>query len=176
MQIKSGKTRTVLLLPRWGIAIKFPRICVGRVLRFMWSLRKPRIWKHSGWFFTEPMTTWGGLSHSLFAGIQQNYSEYTFYRRTRNLFAWPTTFSLLGLMNVQPLGVLPHATQETEIWVGVTNIAQEHLEDMHCFAYHGNYCLDEHGALYLLDYASENSQTVLTLYGDKLRAHFKEDP
>lgn len=176
MQIKSGKARIVLLLPRLGVAVKFPRISILRVLKYLWSLRKKNTLKHSLWFFTAPVTTWGGLRHSLFAGIVQNRSEYRFYRDTQNAFAWPTTFSLWGLVNVQPLGVLPPQKRERDIWMDVVNIAGADLEDMHCFAYHGNYCLDAQGSLYLLDYASENSQVVLRLYGEQLRSHFEEGP
>ena len=176
MQIKSGKARVVLLLPRWGVALKFPRIYLRNVARLLWSLRSKKTREHSLVFFTSPVTTWGSFRYSLCAGILQNRSEYRFYRNTKNVFAWPTIFSLGGLVNVQPLGTLPPRERETNIWLGVVNIAREHLKDMHCFAYYGNYCLDERGALYLLDYASENSQTVLKLYGEQLRSHFEEGP
>ena len=173
MQMKVGTTRAVLLLPSLGVAVKFPRIKFFSCIRFFWLFRHDRyLWVP---FFTGHTHEAMSLRWRLFRGIQQNWVEYRFYRQTRNPFAWPTHFSLLGLINVQTLG-LPAGVTPIQMWYVVTETLSEGDRwDPHTFGNPENFCRDSEGKVYLLDYGSEESRYILSKYGTELQERLRAD-
>jgi hypothetical protein len=111
-----------------------------------------------------------GLRGCLLAGLNANWREYCFYKRSRNPFVWPTAFSFFGIINVQRIGTKCGYTT-TEVWKTLYRIAGNDLfADNHCFANSDNFCVSKDKKLRLLDYASEGSQKVVLQYGEQFAA------
>lgn len=171
MQIKLGTSRIVLILPSLGVVIKFPRIRLLDVFSEIWSMPKnSRFWKRLILFVRTSRNRGDyGLIPYLLNGLYANRSEYRFYRETKNVFAWPTTFSIGGLLNVQCVGI-PARRDWGRIWsIMVDVMDRDIMKDLHCFENDTNFCEDDAGKLYLLDYASEKSQWLLQKHGAALR-------
>lgn len=163
--VKRGSWRTVVLIPKLGIAVKFPKIRIDSVVKEIKWMVKEKRWKLLWWFCTdkakEPMLMKGLLLH----GIMTNQSEYRFWRKTKNRFLWPTRFSFFGFFNIQRLGKQVLLSNE-DVWEKLTNITAEVCIDKHCFRNRDNFTLTKDGKLRLLDYGSIKSQKVVTKHGD----------
>lgn len=160
MQIKTGTTRTVLLLPFFGVAMKFARIDLMGVFKFLWYCATHKRLKNLKWYFSYSHEAIGSFSNHMTHGIRMNLSEYRFYKQTRNLFAWPTHFSFFGFFNIQPLGIVI-SLSETAVQNMILEATNREIKDPHCFGDIRNYCSDKEGNIFLLDYASRDSQEVL---------------
>lgn len=171
MQIKHGTNRVALLIPSLGLAIKFPRIFATMLWKQLYhGYLKRRDWGGLWWFLTAPANKMCSFRYFLFRGLLDNLSEFRFYLKTRNKFAWPTYFSLVGIFNIQKLGKVLPFDEVYDVYHAIIGIAGSDVRDAHCFGESDNYCRGSDGKLYLLDYASLNSQLVLQKYSKALRA------
>lgn len=174
MQFKYGTSRIALLIPFLGIAIKFPRVYGLTILKQVYyGYLKRGYWKGLFWFLTAPANQMCSFRYMAFAGVVGNVSEFMFYLKTRNRFACPTYFSFFGLINIQQLGETPAFGEAWDIHRAILNIGGNDIKDSHCFSDVFNFVIGKNGQLYLLDYASSNSQLVLKKYESALCGHFK---
>lgn len=168
LEIKQGSSRIVVIITPCGVAVKFPIIRIGMVGTQIWHhLQRPRHWKHGlSKFLAGEIDLPFSMSWCLFKNIAANWQEYQFYRNTRNIFLWPTNFSLLGLVNFQRYGPSTSLTS-ADLYKMLYKIAGDDLyRDSHCFASARNFCVTAKGELRLTDYASEGSQTVVLKHGE----------
>ncbi len=167
IQLKVGTTRIAIMIPFLGIVVKIPKISFIHVtkkfLKYGFS-QKTR--KQFYLYMLSPF----GLRTLLAAGIVANWSEYLFYRKTKNPFVLPTYFSIFGFCNIQAIGEECDYTN-TEIWLVLHEIAGNDLfGDNHCFMNSKNFCVSGGGKLRQLDYASKGSQKVILKYGQQFAA------
>src|SRR4051812_33215842 len=105
MSFYKGATRFVVVFPKLNIVLKIAHIHPLRALRVFVSTAHDAI-RNGGWSeFKRRISYEDGVYHSFlwqFRGIYCNLREYRFFRETRNPFLWPTTFSLYGIVNIQP--------------------------------------------------------------------------
>lgn len=141
MKIKYGTSRVVVLLPFLGLALKFPRVYTIMMLRNLYfGYIKRRFWKGLFLFLTSKGL--GSFSYFMLNGIGSNLSEFWFYLKTRNKFAWPTYFSFFGLVNIQRLGTNPNFWDINQIYFIISNVAGRDVKDGHTFTESNNYILD----------------------------------
>ncbi len=167
MHVTHGKLRSVIALPMLGIAIKYPTLpSIGHILAVLTEdirVVLETAFQRRTENLVFPFTT------AIFA----NWHEYTFYKRTRNPFLHPTLFSLLGIINVQPLAVPLSRDAGKHIyealWALTTRDRTRKLLslDVHHFFHGENFCTDQ-GMLRILDYSSKATQLVIRDLGDRL--------
>ncbi len=165
--VKVGTTRIVILIPLLCLVVKIPIIRFFMLFKdLMYSIISPypKKWKY---FWIPPTACPFGLRCYIIAGIVANWSEYRFYRKTKNPFLWPTYFSFFGIFNIQKIGKKSDYSSN-KIWDILYTIAGNDLvADNHCFANRNNFCVDENNKLRLIDYASKGAQKVILQYGEQ---------
>src|ERR1035437_6041153 len=136
--VKRGSWRIVVLIPKLGVAIKFPKIRIDTVTtEIKWMVKEKR-WKFLWLFCTDQANRPMSMQWWFLHGIMTNWSEYRFWRKTKNLFLWPTRFSFFGLFNIQRLGKQVLLSNE-DVWEKFTNITEEVCIDKHCFRNRDNF-------------------------------------
>lgn len=172
MYTKKGQDRFVLVLPKLGIAVKFPKIRLLNALSTIFNrIRSGRLklllWTCSKWAPESQFV----ISGMLLRGIVANQRERRLWKRTHNPFLQPTFFSLFGLFNIQQYGK-PYLGHNTDLWVQVRKITHEDAyRDAHQFSEPSNYCVVD-GKLRILDYGGRESTWVVLEYGKKIVNEF----
>jgi hypothetical protein len=170
MLVKWGTTRIVIIIPALGIALKFPRIYITEIIKCTWYYLVIRrsLKQYLKTFAAGRSESMHSLYSCLFAGLTANQREYAFYMAKRNPFAWPTRFSLLGLVNIQRISKDTNFTC-TQLENTILEIVSFTIAlDYHCFENPANFCVDNNGKLRQRDYASSGSQIVMQMFGNKL--------
>jgi len=109
------------------------------------------------------------LRQWIFRGIVENWQEFWFYQKTRNLFCVPTYFSFLGLFNIQKLGSEPKININDlhyQFVIFTNNEARGHHYDNN-----GNFSY-QNRKLQILDYGSPKVQKVIIEFGALLQEKF----
>lgn len=168
MEIRTGQTRIVVLLPLLGLAIKFPKIhpieALGLFNRLM---RRRDRWKNIKLHWQCSSKAIAGFKGLLFAGIVANWKEFVFYYQTKNQFLNPTYFSFFGIVNTQPLGK-PLLMNYYDLGHQLDDLTDGKIYlDAHCFTNPRNFC-ECSGKLKITDYGSDSAQTVVREYGIKI--------
>lgn len=168
MEIRTGETRIVVLLPLLGLAIKFPKIHPFKAFGlFRQLMKRDNRWELLRKYWKFPPRAVGAFKYLLTRGILCNWQEFKFYSQTRNPLLHPTYFSLFGLLNIQAIGQ-PCGLKDVDLWCQLYELTEGKVfEDSHCFANPRNFCLSS-GKLKITDYGSEGSQNVILAYGQKI--------
>ncbi len=109
-------------------------------------------------------------------GIKPNIQEYKFYKKTKNIFAIPTYFSLFGLINIQKRGQEINFWDSKDVWDYINlNSQNEHQPwcDHHTLSEIANFCINENNQLQIVDYGNKALEPFLILNGEKLFKNFK---
>jgi hypothetical protein len=173
MSFYNGTTRFVVTIPCLNIALKIAHVHPIRFLQTLLWLAETHMSaskENRNGICKKLLMSSDEISLSprwQFRGIYCNLREYWFYRRTANPFLWPTTFSLLGLVNVQPLAkVRLLQTKDFRLWSFVCKVTKDEVwQDNHTFSEEVNYTTDSEGHLRMLDYGSRRGQRVILKYG-----------
>lgn len=163
MKIKRGRQRVVIIIPRLGFVVKFPRVYMKRAL----GIAQKWGWKKFLYDFKFSTQSMGSPRYFLFGGIVANWQEFMFFLKTRHPFLQPTYFSLLGIVNIQRYG------RPCDNFVEIINlfdsISREIVyQDLHCFTSPENFCLDEQGRVRMVDYSQKKTQQVIRRWGDEI--------
>jgi len=169
--VKFGTYRIVVILPY--IVLKFPVIRLKRVSKYLFIIlgqcfdRQKKIPT-----MKNISLTWrGGLRDDLLRGLQENWSEFVFYRKSKHKFLVPTYFSLFGLMNIARRSS-DYEKDGIDLWWQFCELTDRYVHsDMHHFLNSENFSLDE-GKLRIRDYGNEDTQEVVLKYGDRIFENF----
>src|SRR5665213_2479302 len=173
--IKKGSSRIVILIPFFGIAIKFPiiypraffkslyRVCFGDFskkaelrryfVKLICNMRDTDEQFSGGWY--------------LFRGISDNWTEFLFlFKNRKSAFLMPTYFSLFGLINICPLGEEFENGLEYEnakrLWVELYTVTNgDVLKEGHHFEETKNFCIYK-GVLKMCDYGGIGVRQVIS--------------
>ena len=164
MKKEKGLTRFVIVIPELGIVIKFPIIHLINfiVLVVQHGMRSSRwiAWKG---FWNLPAEARSGYKGQLFGGLWANWSEFQFYRKTKNPFLLPTYMSVFGLVNVQQIGESCDFENDNP-WHELINLTLDICQDPHSFSESGNLCYRD-GNLRIFDYAGTATQQIILKHG-----------
>ena len=111
----------------------------------------------------------------LLSGIMANYQERKFYKKTKNIFVMPTSFSFLGIFNIQKRGEKISFWKDKDIWFYLCSNSKNRnqpLCDSHTLSEIDNFCLYE-GHLKIVDYGSRRLEPFLKINGENLFNNFK---
>lgn len=175
MQIKKGRDRVVLLLPKIGIVLKFPIVhllTAARLLRRYLGEDRHH-WRHNVHLeFQIPIDhMMSGIKGALFRGVVASWREFRLHQTTRHAFLQPTYISLLGLVNVQKYGE-PYGGDYRALWTQMLNITEAAVwADNHHFSNPDNFCVYK-GKLRMLDYGNPKGYPVVLQYGDRILEAF----
>jgi len=175
LQVKKGRDRVVIILPRFGIVIKFP------IVHFIRAMRGLNCYNYKGMrleylrkYLTWKMIVYGGFRRRMFGGLYANIYEFCFYQRTRNSFLQPTYFSFFGVVNFQRYDQ-PCKLEEIDLWCQLQELTNGKVwDDAHHFSSLGNYCLKS-GKIRMLDYGSSRCYEVISQYGESIAESFDID-
>lgn len=169
--VKFGIYRMVVILPY--IVLKFPVVRLKRSFKYFFIIlrqcfdrqEKIPMWKNLSF-------TWrGGLRDDLLRGLQENWSEFVFYQKSKHKFLVPTYFSLFGLMNIARRGS-DYGKDEIDLWWQLCELTDRYVHnDMHHFSNRENFS-PEGGRLCIRDYGNEDTQDVVLKYGDRIFWNF----
>ncbi|MDD2680746.1 MAG: hypothetical protein PHE20_01430 [Patescibacteria group bacterium] len=173
MKIKKGNNRIVFTFPFLGIVIKFPIINLFRVFKTVFTgrvegIRNKKLFKrYFEWSVHDP----NSFKYALFRGLLANWSEFRFYRNTKNPFLTPTYFSLLGFVNIQKHGRECQLLQ-ADLWCQLFALTGGKVfDDAHHFSEPHNFCLQK-DKLQIFDYGSSRTHKVILEYGEKIVENF----
>lgn len=164
MKIKAGQDRLVVVMPEIGIAVKIPIVHIWLAMKMI---------RNDGW---ECLRHSAAARHSpryyLFKGIIANWSEFTFYQKTRNPFVQVTYFSLVGMFNIVRVDD-PCQLDKKILRKQLYEITEGAISrDGHHFNNPDNFCFRD-GKLKMLDYGSPATQQIATKYGESIREKFR---
>ncbi len=180
MMLKKGTTRIVLLLPKLGIVVKFPKfrikIFVEDFFRMVLILYK--------FFFDKNLTegqknavinmlnlyfcghTYQPYSGAwyLFIGIRENWRELVFFRANKeNSFLLPTFFSFFGLFNICPFVDTLENNFDSVIQKELFYTVEGYkiFNDGHHFDEGKNFCF-YNGTLRIIDYGGYKTEIIIS--------------
>lgn len=171
MKFKKGHYRFVFVFPSLGIAIKFPIIrlwcLVKNIVYLTVRMRWESLWRE----MSSSIDFDFGLKGLLFRGIVDNWREFLFFRKTRNIFLQPTYFSFFGLLNIQKTSE-PCMLNYVDLWCQLYELTGGKVfDDSHHFENPDNFCF-ANGKLMILDYGSKGTHGVINEFGAKIFESF----
>jgi len=177
MQIKKGQDRVVFVFPSLKIVIKLPIIHLilafyPELLRvaFRKSIRTGLKYTREYFLMRRPSPFW----RALFKGLHDNWGEFCFYQKTKNVFLQPSYFSFFGFLNIQLYGEL-YPKKDEDIWRQLCVITNDGtMNNPHHFRKSCNFCFYK-GRLRILDYGDNKTQKVISRYGVKIFNEFTLD-
>lgn len=181
MKIVRGQSRIVMILPKIGVVIKFPKIEFKMLfldLKII-IMHKDKVDAFKS-FFLEPMkynseTYPSYFYYYAFCGISSNWNERQFYKRTKNPFLQETYFSLFGLVNVQKLGFQLNQEDSFRKWNFQDQIDrltnEQARKDKHHWFGPTNFCIED-GKLKIFDYGTTTCEKIIEQYGEKVHTGF----
>ncbi|OGY45726.1 MAG: hypothetical protein A3J65_02075 [Candidatus Buchananbacteria bacterium RIFCSPHIGHO2_02_FULL_45_11b] len=178
MKIAQGKHRFVVAFPRLGIAIKIAKIKPIEALKRFWNVfirhkgnAKEKLTRLKFELFKMVPRAMPTIGYHLFYGIYNNWREFIFYQKTKNLFLQPTWFSFIGLFNIQPYG-RPTDRSLGDLRHGLYDLTDGQVSlDGHHFDEPSNFTV-ENNRLKILDYGHQTTQKIITAYGQKIWEEF----
>ena len=156
MQIKKGSTRIVILLGNY--AYKFTRI---RLLHTaVWALYRLAFRDQRELFRSKfGKNIFVGLCKHLFIGVQQNRTEYAYYRETRDCRVMPTHRILFGgILIIQTRGAAVNRKTLIQNCPFEDTITGNPDLDLHQAK---QYCLCQDGKVRAVDYGKRNTVVAL---------------
>lgn len=174
MQIKKGQDRFVFVFPSLKIVVKLPIIhfviaFYPELLRvaFGKSIRTGLKYSKGYFLMRRPSPFW----RALFKGLHDNWGEFHFYQKTKNVFLQPTYFSFFGFLNIQLYGEL-YPDKDEDIWRKLCVITNDDvMNNPHHFRKSCNFCL-HNGRLRILDYGDVKTQEIISRCGVKIFNEF----
>ncbi len=178
VEIKSGQSRIVVLIPSMGIVLKFSRVEFKKAchtLRVAFAGKTQRARKGARRVLRErDMRQLWSMRRFLFKGLVDNWSERRFYRETKYPVLAPTWLGL-GPVNVQQLAQ-PLPIDVDALWKRLYPILEQDIfRDAHHFYNSENFGLVD-GRFVVLDYASPIVQELMEKHGDRLFNEIRFDP
>ena len=179
MLIKKGRSRLVLVFPKFGVVIKFPDFHFRRIPRMIKIRFKEGGWKffwetlkHEFNYFT--METSGSLKRELFLGLVANWNEFYLYWKTKSPFLQPTYFSFFGFLNIQKYGE-SCLIDPIDLWYQLLVLTDNKVfDDGHHFSNPKNFLISN-GKLQMIDYGNPSVNNVVIQYGKKIFELFDPD-
>jgi len=175
MQYKKGTNRVVLIFPRFGFVIKFPRFHVWVALKTLCDyVFHKRLRKLIPKWFKYDFPVYGGFKFLICKGVYDNWQEYRYYRKTKNIFLQPTYFSLFGFFNIQLYAeykkiFTSYCDPLLKRFMGITN--EEAYKDPHHFSNPENFCF-ANNSITVVDYGSSKTQEIISKWGQIIVAEF----
>ena len=172
MPIYKGYSRTVITLPRLGLAMKFP------VIRIKSAISTAGHYLTNNWhgFFRELSWTvdnMGSIRAALLRGIRDNWYEFLIsmgYGYREKIFL-TTYFSLFGIVNIQKLGT-PLIMKNYNLRDHMIELTKkESLKDGHHFIEASNFSF-ENGVLTIMDYGSPRTTKICLNHGRNMQKNF----
>ena len=170
--IYTGTTRVVVVFPKLGIVLKVARINWKQIGD---ALERTALWLSGDKKFRKIIPTFAKLIKHFkilnFRGLMANIYEWKMWKETKSAFLWPTSFSFLGLVNIQPLAkrLVKEGDLDYESWWTRVQIATEFYSWECCHAWEErNFCFDSVGAPKMLDYGSRALLEVFRRFETKL--------
>lgn len=174
MQIKKGQDRIVFVFPSLRIVIKLPIIHVFLAFCpefFRVAKEKGVALEYLKRHLTYRLEILGGFWGLLLRGLIANWSEFCFYRKTRNPFLQPTYFSLFGFLNIQRYDE-PCQMKDLNLWRHFCALTGNEVKnDPHHFRESHNFSL-HNGKLRILDYGDRRTQKIVLKQGEKIAEFF----
>ena len=173
MKIHKGTNRMTLILPRWGVVVKFPLIHLGKASTLIFKQVRAGRWDAIRFEWSRPVDALIESKKLLFLGIVANRNEFAFYQETKNPFLQPTYFSFFGFLNIQKMGE-PCTVPEVEWWRILQKITNEDVyDDPPHFSDPQNFCFSG-GAIKMVDYGSSRCHEVVKNHGLKIMGFFRD--
>ena len=171
MKIKKGHHRFVFIFPSLGIAIKLPFIRLWCLVKNVLHLSARMKWRSLWIEMSSPVGYDFGLKSLLFHGIANNWTEFMFFQKTRNVFLQPTYFSFFGLLNIQKASD-PCELNYVDLWCQLYELTDGKVfVDRHHFENPDNFGFTN-GKLRILDYGNKKTHGVITEFGTKISESF----
>ena len=171
MIFKKGHHRFVFVFPSLGIAVKLPFIRLLCLVKNVFYLSVRMKWRSLWIGMSFPLECHFAFRGFLFHGIVDNWREFMFFQRTRNVFLQPTYFSFFGLFNIQKTSE-PCTLDYKDLWCQLYEITSGKVYvDGHHFKNPDNFCF-ANGKLRILDYGSKKIHGVIAEFGAKILESF----
>jgi len=158
-----GTTRIVWLIPRLGIAIKFPIIHIKKFFESLFHYLT--VCDQLDWFIKTSTEVQHSARFYLFKGLTDNWREGAFFlKKRKEIFLLPTFFSFFGLFNIVPLvnGLECGSDLEKSVWRALLSATKnEVMKDLHHFGEGHNFCFYK-GHLRMSDYGSIRCQKIIS--------------
>lgn len=177
-QVFRGTKRFVVAVPAFGVVLKFPRfnwLYIGNFFadtRFAFTEIYPRQGLRGEHFRQTIHGSWRRNSGSFFGGIADNYRERRYYKHSDHLIRsllQPTYVSLIGLLNVQRLGV---PSDDMAVYHACyLIIGQDIVFDGHHWDTPSNFDVSSE-CLVVLDYGSLATQKIIDKHAKELYLRF----
>ena len=164
--IHKNKTTRLVFITRNGLVIKLAKLNPSfTIKRIKYQLKRFGFKAMLYDAFIENPKIVTSIRFSLFRGILANHYEYQFWKKERLEVCMPSSFSLLGLVNIQSFGKTYKIAGDS-IWSRMIEelpYSSDIQKEAHTFGEEDNYGVYKNN-LKLLDYGSKEAQSILREY------------